>query len=112
MKIKFLSFVFALVMAVMLSACSTEAPKPTGDVEKDTKAFTEYIQKVDLKDAAAVKEADKVIDEFKKYYTEGEGKDKAEEFEKGAKEATEKFINDAEKALISTASPSEESKSE
>lgn len=116
MKIKFLSIAIALVAALALVSCKTEAPKPTGDVEKDVKAFTEYIQKVDVKDAQAMKDVEKVTEEFKKYYTDGEGKDKAaqfaEAFEKEGKKAYEKLIEDAAKAAASAVSPSEESKSE
>lgn len=116
MKIKFLSIAFAFVVALALVSCKTEAPKPTGDVEKDVKALTEYIQKVDVKDAKAYEEATKVAEEFTKYYSEGEGKDKAKEwgeaYAKEAKKALEKLTDEAAKAAASGASGEEKSSGE
>lgn len=118
MKIKFLSFAFALVVAFALVSCG-ETVKPTGDVEKDLKAFTEYIQKVDVKDKAALTEAEKVMEEFNKYYSdEGAGKELKDKWTEAiakdpkATEAVTKFMEDVAKELISGEESKEESKSE
>ena len=103
MKIKFLTIAFAIVAALAFVSC-TETLKPTGDVDKDLKAFTEYIQKVDVKDASAINDATKVIDEFKKYYeANDELKAKWEEAiakDPKAMETLSKFLDDAAKAAL------------
>lgn len=124
MKFKFLSFTFALVVAIALASCGGDTVKPTGDVEKDVQAFKEYIQKVDVKNAAAVTEATKVYDEFTKYYSdEGAGKelkDKwTETYEKELKGIYDKFTEDTKNlvegavsgAVSGASKPAEESKS-
>lgn len=103
MKIKFLSFAFALVMAVMLSACSSG---PSGDPAKDAKqCATEMIdlmKNVDVSNLKTAEDADKWEKEFSKqvddlqkkyedFYKE-KGEDKLKEFQK----AVEDLENDPE----------------
>ena len=95
MKIKFLSIAFALLVAVMFSACSSG---PTGDPAKDAKqCATEMIDlmKKDIKTLDDVKKMEEeykaINDKYENFYKE-KGEDKLKEFQK----AVEDLENDAE----------------
>lgn len=95
MKIKFLSFAFALVMAVMLSACSSG---PSGDPAKDAKqCATEMIDLMnkDIKTLDDVKNLETEVEAIQKKYEDfykEKGEDKLKEFQK----AVEDLENDPE----------------
>jgi uncharacterized protein YlxW (UPF0749 family) len=95
MKIKFLSFAFALVMAVMLSACSSG---PSGDPAKDAKqCATEMIDLMnkDIKTLDDVKNLETEVEAIQKKY-EDFYKEKGEDQLKKFNEEVAKLENDAE----------------
>ena len=95
MKIKFLSFAFALVMAVMLSACSSG---PSGDPAKVAKqGATEMIDLMnkDIKTLDDVKNLETEVEAIQKKY-EDFYKEKGEDQLKKFNEEVAKLENDAE----------------
>ena len=95
MKINFLSFAFALVMAVMLSACSSG---PSGDPAKDAKqCATEMIDLMnkDIKTLDDVKNLETEVEAIQKKY-EDFYKEKGEDQLKKFNEEVAKLENDAE----------------
>jgi hypothetical protein len=74
----------------------TEAPKPTGDAEKDAKACVDYlvqtIDETDFTDKAAQENLEKTMnslqEEFEAYYTE-KGEDAKKAFDEAGKKASE-----------------------
>ena len=72
MKIKFLSIVCACVLALAMASCGGY-PKPTGDVEKDSKALIEKAE--GIKSEGDAEKFTKAIEDFDKYYTEKGGEE-------------------------------------
>jgi len=95
MKIKFLSIAFALVVAVMFTACSKG---PSGDPAADAKqCATEMIdlmKNVDVSNIKTAEDADKWEKEFSK-----QGEEIQKKYENFYKEKGEDKLNEFKKAL-------------
>ncbi len=116
MKIKFLSIAFALVVAVMFTACSKG---PTGDAAADAKqCATEMIDLMKNVDVSNIKTAEdaekwekefsKQVDELQKKYEDfykEKGEDKLKEFQKAVEDLEndpeiKKQLEDAQKEMM------------
>lgn len=78
MKIKFLSFAFAFVVALTLASCGNSGPvTPTGELEKDVEALVNKMKDAaSVKDQGELKEYTDLYTEFEKFYEEKGEKDK------------------------------------
>ncbi|MBO4721914.1 MAG: hypothetical protein J5629_03165 [Muribaculaceae bacterium] len=122
MKIKFLSIAFALVVAVLFTACSKG---PSGDPKADAKQCAQEmvdLMKKDLKTLDDVKSLETEVEALQKKYEDfykEKGEDQLKEFQKAVEDLEndpeiKKQVEDAQKVMMENVTKlmGEESKSE
>lgn len=116
MKIKFLSIAFALVMAVMFSACSKgPSGDPAADAKQCAQEMIDLMKNIDVSSIKTAEDAEKWEKEFsqkvddlqKKYenFYKEKGEDQLKEFQKAVEDLEndpeiKKQVEDAQKEMM------------